>query len=94
MTSNNKGKSPFKLILTGVLVFVLLLPVAPRVKSIWDLNHRIKELEVQKSELQSINHDLEQELRAASSLTTVEKIAREELGLVKPGESRIVEVLP
>lgn len=92
--SNSQGRSPLKLILTGVLVVVLLLPIAPRVKSIWDLSHRLAQLENQKAELQSTNQELKQELRQASSMATVEKIAREQLGMVKPGETRIIEVLP
>ncbi|MGS0763217.1 FtsB family cell division protein [Syntrophomonas curvata] len=92
--SNSRGRSPFRLMLVGVMAVVLILPIAPRIKTIWDLNHRLEQLENQKAELQSVNRDLEQELQQAGSMATVEKIAREQLGMVKPGETRIIEVLP
>jgi cell division protein FtsL len=76
------------------MVVVLLLPIVPRIKTIWDLNHQMEQLENQKTELQSVNRDLEEELEQASSMATVEKIAREQLGMVKPGETRIIEVRP
>lgn len=92
--NNSQGRSPLKLILAGVLVVVLLLPIAPRIKTIWDLSLHLKQLENQKAELQSVNRDLERELQQAGSMATVEKIAREQLGMVKPGETRIIEVRP
>ena len=46
MKNNNKSRP--KLILAGVLVVFLMLPVAPRVKMLWDLNQRIERLENQK----------------------------------------------
>ncbi len=92
--SNKHGRSPLKLVLAGIMVVVLLLPIVPRIKTIWDLNHQMEQLENQKTELQSVNRDLEEELEQASSMATVEKIAREQLGMVKPGETRIIEVRP
>ncbi|MDD3270747.1 MAG: septum formation initiator family protein [Syntrophomonadaceae bacterium] len=93
MKKNNK-KSRLKIILTGVLVVFLLLPVAPRVKMLWDLNQRIERLENQKVELETNRQELERELKQANSPATLEKIAREQLGMVKKGEIRVVEVLP
>lgn len=93
MKKNNK-KSRLKLILAGVLVVFLMLPVAPRVKMLWDLNQQIEQLENQKAELQKTRQELEQELKQANSPATVEKIAREQLGMVKKGETRVIEVLP
>lgn len=93
MKKNNK-KSRLKLILAGVLVVFLMLPVAPRVKILWDLNQRIGRLENQKAELEKTRQELEHELKKANSLNMIEKIAREQLGMVKKGETRVVEVLP
>jgi len=87
-------KSRLKLILAGVLVVFLMLPVAPRVKMLWDLNQRIERLENQKDQLEQHRNELEQELKQANSPAMVEKIAREQLGMVKKGETRVVEVLP
>jgi len=64
------------------------------VKNIWDLHKQIESLEKQKAELIATQEELKQELQQASSMATVEKIAREQLGMVKPGESRIIEYLP
>lgn len=93
MRKNNK-KPRFKIMLVGVLVVFLLTPVAPRVKAIWDLNQRIEQLENQKAELEKTRQGLELELKQANSPATMEKIAREQLGMVKKGETRVVEVLP
>ncbi len=90
----NNNKSRLKLILAGVLVVFLMLPVAPRVKMLWDLNQRIERLENQKDQLEQHRNELEQELKQANSPAMVEKIAREQLGMVKKGETRVVEVLP
>jgi cell division protein FtsL len=90
----NNNKSRLKLILAGVLVVFLMLPVAPRVKMLWDLNQRIERLENQKAQLEQHRNELEQELKQANSPAMVEKIAREQLGMVKKGETRVVEVLP
>ena len=90
----NNNKSRLKLILAGVLVVFLMLPVAPRVKMVWDLNQRIERLENQKAQLEQHRNELEQELKQANSPAMVEKIAREQLGMVKKGETRVVEVLP
>ena len=92
MRKNNK-KPRLKIILTGVLVMFLLVPVAPRVKIIWDLNQRIEQLENQKAELETNQQKLELELKQANSPATLERIAREQLGMVKKGETRVVEVL-
>ena len=92
MKNNNKSRP--KLILAGVLVVFLMLPVAPRVKMLWDLNQRIERLENQKAQLEQHRNELEQELKQANSPAMVEKIAREQLGMVKKGETRVVEVLP
>lgn len=94
MKKNNRNKAPFKIILTGVIIVLLLLPVAPRLKTMWELNQRIECLQDQKKQLQQVNRGLEEEFKQASSPAVVEKIAREQLGMVKEGESRIVEVLP
>lgn len=92
--SNSRGRSFFKLILAAVIVVVLILPIAPKIKTIWDLHHRLERLESQKAGLQAVNRDLQQELRQAGSMDTVEKIAREQLDMIKKGETHIIEVLP
>ncbi len=93
MKKNNK-KSRLKIILAGVLVVILMLPVAPRVKTLWELNQRIGQLENQRTELEQTRQELEQELKQANSPALIEKIAREQLGMVKEGETRVIEVLP
>lgn len=90
----NNNKSRLKLILAGVLVVFLMLPVAPRVKMLWDLNQQVEKLENKKSELEKAQQGLELELKQANSPAMIEKIAREQLGMVKKGETRVVEVLP
>jgi len=44
--------------------------------------------------LETNQQKLELELKQANSPATLERIAREQLGMVKKGETRVVEVLP
>ncbi|MBO8159761.1 septum formation initiator family protein [Thermosyntropha sp.] len=90
----NKSKSlALKKILIIALCFFLLFPVGSRVKTVWKLNERKKELEAIKAELVTENKRLKEEYEKARSLENIERIAREKLGMVKEGEKPLVEVV-
>ncbi|MGI5911259.1 MAG: FtsB family cell division protein [Syntrophomonadaceae bacterium] len=92
--SSSPRRSPLKLVVIAVVIFFLLAPIVPQLRSIWELHRQMEKLQEQKAELESIQQELQQELKEASSLATVERIAREQLGMVKEGESRIVKIIP
>lgn len=54
----------------------------------------VEKIHSQVKELQEKNEQLREQLKMAQSDSFVEKVAREELNLVKPGESRIVPAQP
>lgn len=54
----------------------------------------VEKIQTQVRELQQKNEQLKEQLKMAQTDSFVEKVAREELNLVKPGESRIVPVQP
>lgn len=88
------NKKPFKLIITALVCFCLVITIVPRAKNIWELSQRKAELEKQKSILIEKNEALTQEYEKAVSLENVERIAREQLGMVKNGETIIIPAIP
>ncbi|MEN6327351.1 MAG: septum formation initiator family protein [Syntrophomonas sp.] len=72
------------------MIFVLIgLTVVPKVKTIWELSERRDQLEQQKALMAQENKKLEQELKSLDSRVAVEKLAREQLGMVKNGEQYV-----
>lgn len=58
------------------------------------LQRDVNNIQQQVRELESKNSALRQELQLVKSDAYIEKTAREKLGLVKPGETRVVPVPP
>lgn len=88
------NKKPFKLIITALVCICLVITIVPRVKNILELSERKAELEQQKLILIEKNEALTKELKEAESLENVERIAREQLGMVKNGEKIIMPMIP
>ncbi|NLU51169.1 MAG: septum formation initiator family protein [Syntrophomonadaceae bacterium] len=89
-----RSKLRFKrVMLLGVLV-ILAVTFGPRLQSIWEMHCQIEKLEAQKAALQKRNAELRQMEKKLKTDEMVEKLAREELGMIKPGEKVIVKVLP
>ncbi|QGU00522.1 hypothetical protein SYNTR_1928 [Candidatus Syntrophocurvum alkaliphilum] len=81
-------KSNFvKKIIIGVICVVLLVTIVPRAKNIWELSLRKAELEKEKAQLLERQEYLDEKLCQLDSPEVIEKIAREQLGLVRQGES-------
>lgn len=73
------------------LIFVFIgLTLVPKVKTIWELSERRDQLEQQKADLAKENKKLEQELKRLDSRIAIEKLAREQLGMVKNGEQFVL----
>jgi cell division protein FtsL len=74
------------------LLFYLLISFVMHFQKLYTLQKDIKEIERQLQELSIKNDELKKQLKQVQSDAYIEQVAREKLGLVKPGESRIVPV--
>ena len=74
------------------LLFYLVISFFTHFEKLYVLQRDIKEVDRQLQELSSKNDELKKQLKQAQSDAYIEQVAREKLGLVKPGESRIVPV--
>ncbi len=66
----------------------------PRVKTIMELSSRKQGLEEQKVILVEKHELLTIQLEEANSMENIERIAREQLGMVKEGEQMLIPVIP
>ncbi|MBM7855982.1 cell division protein FtsB/cell division protein DivIC [Desulfohalotomaculum tongense] len=79
--------------LVFVLVFsYLLVSLSGEIERLNAMRHSVTELEQEIEQLQNRNAELYKMLEDIESEEYVEQVAREKLGLVKPGESLIVPV--
>jgi cell division protein FtsL len=89
----NPNKKPLRLLLTGLLVCLLLFTIVPRAKIVYELSAREKALQKEKVRLTESNEALQQALKRVDSPQAIERIAREQLGMVKKGETTIIKVI-
>ncbi|NLG32353.1 MAG: hypothetical protein GX550_02425 [Syntrophomonadaceae bacterium] len=82
-----------KYIFVILLCLALIYTLVPRIKVVADLNTRKEILLERKAELEEQQKKLNEDLTQADSLEMVEKIAREQLGMVKNGEKLMVPVI-
>lgn len=88
-TNKNTGR----LFVTGLVCLLLLFTIVPRAKSIMELSARKHELERQRATLERLRDEHQKELKELQSPEAIERIAREQLGMVKDGEEVVVEVI-
>ena len=79
------------LLLAGLAVLAVSWGL-PQYKKVNALRAQLSELEERKLQLQEERRRLEEELRWLQTDAAMEKIAREELGLVKPGEYPLLDL--
>jgi cell division protein DivIC len=82
-----------RMILTALLCGLLLFTIIPRAKTIYELSGRKQELLQEKARLTEINAERQKTLATIDSPAGMERIAREQLGMVKNGERTIIRVL-
>ena len=70
----------------------MIFSILPRAKSIYELSLRRDELLQQHKIMEAQNKELAVKLKQSEQPQQVEKIAREKLGMIKPGEKYIVPV--
>ncbi len=93
MKSKNKVKRPWRLIGVGLLCSAMAFTLIPRVATVVELSQRQQSLLTEKAALEQEQQRLQIELDKADSPANIERLAREQLGMVKPGEQRLVPVL-
>ncbi|MBO8137012.1 MAG: septum formation initiator family protein [Desulfotomaculum sp.] len=80
-------------ILVFALVFgYLVISLSGEINKLNAMRHSVTELEQEIEILQNRNEELHKMLKSMESKEYIEHVAREKLGLVKPGESLIVPV--
>lgn len=84
----------FRLVVTGVLFAIFIITIVPRIATICQLSHRKKELIEQKQQLALTNEEYQKTLAEIQSPLGIERIAREQLGMVKKGERTVIRVVP
>lgn len=81
-----------------LVVFLLLLYIAvslgTRFDALFAMQRDLQSIQAEVEELRQMNRELSRQLELLRSDAYVEQVAREKLGLVKPGETRIVPVPP
>lgn len=81
-----------RLIVLMVMLGFFAVTLIPRCYTIWKLNGQKDALELKKVEYARINQQLTEQKDRFNSPMAVEKIAREQLGMVKKGEKVLMEV--
>lgn len=89
-----KPNKRFRLVMIGVLGAILLFTIIPRAVTIHQLSTRKKELILEKQKLALANEEYQQSLAEVESPLGIERIAREQLGMVKNGERTVIRVIP
>ncbi|MDD4801341.1 MAG: septum formation initiator family protein [Syntrophomonas sp.] len=92
-TKASKRKRPLWFLMSALLCALLLFSIVPRAKVIYELSVREKELQKEKVRLTQINEERRLTLESIDSPEAIERIAREQLGMVKKGEITIRKVI-
>lgn len=90
MATAKGTRNPAKLIVGCILLGLMAWAVIPRALTVYDLGQRKMVLEQRKAALLEKNQQLTQEKKSLNSPETMERIARERLGMLKNGERYIV----
>ncbi|OAT80683.1 FtsB family cell division protein [Desulfotomaculum copahuensis] len=87
-------KSRLPLLLLVVMAVYLVFSFVSQFNRLFAMQRDLQQMQQQVNQLQQKNNDLRQQLSLVQSNAYIEQVARERLGLVKPGETRIVPVQP
>lgn len=93
MSSQKVSKRPGKIVILVILGLVMVIGIFPRGKTIYELNMRKSELLQQKQETEMRGQVLNERLQKIDEPEEIEKMAREKLGMVKPGERYIIPMI-
>jgi cell division protein FtsB len=91
-----KKKRGYKFVVAFVffVMFVRLIPMTSDVISYYRMKRHYEELKLYNQELKAIQQQLEAERESLYAPAMIERLAREELDLVFPGESKVYNAIP
>ena len=88
----NLARSKLPYIFLALLLAYFAISVTTELGKLWYMQRNIADMEQSVRELRKKNEALWDKVKLLQSDAYVEKVAREKLGLVKPGETRVVPV--
>lgn len=86
------SRSRLPAIVLSLLLAYLVISFSSQFSKLSVMQRDVQSIQLQVQDMQQNNAVLREELRLAQSDAYIEKIAREKIGLVKPGETRVVTV--
>ena len=86
------SRSRLPAIVLSLLLAYLVISFGSQFSKLSVMQRDVQSIQLQVQDMQQNNAVLREELRLAQSDAYIEKIAREKIGLVKPGETRVVTV--
>jgi len=84
------SRSRLPLLVVGLLLLYVSISLGSRFDTLYTMQRDLQAVQAEVEELRVVNRDLSKQLDLLQSDAYVEQVAREKLGLVKPGETRIV----
>lgn len=87
-------RSRLPLLLLGILLIYFTVSFVMQTSRLWTLQHSVAQMQSRVEDLQKKNDGLWQRVQTLESDGYIEQTARERLGLVKPGETRVIPVAP
>jgi len=84
------SRSRLPLLVVALLLLYVTISLGSRFDSLYTMQRDLQAIQTEVEELRVVNRDLSKQLELLRSDAYVEQVAREKLGLVKPGETRIV----
>lgn len=88
------SRSRLPAVVLSLLLVYLVVSFCTQFSKLSTMQRDVRNIQQQVQEMQQKNAALREELRLAQSDAYIEKTAREKIGLVKPGETRVVTVAP
>jgi len=79
---------------TGIIVAFLMVAFGSTFLQVYRLEREAARMEQLKHDLEAQNAQLREEIKLLHTAQYIEKLAREQLGLVKPGETALLIVQP
>lgn len=92
--SFNLSRSKIPVIVIVLLMLYISFSLGSRLDQLYNMQKNIEAMRAEIEDLRERNAALHEELERLQSNDYIEQVAREKLGLVKPGEARIVPVPP
>jgi len=88
----NLSRSKLPVIIIALLMLYISITLGSRFDQLYAMQRNLDAMQTEIKDLHNKNTGLYEQLESMESNDYIEQVAREKLGLVKPGEARIVTV--